>query len=138
MSIDIPERELLMQMVDKIVQSHWTNPNLMKRGTYQSEQGGRDLIPGVPPNISVDGIRSFLCIYDEDSTYSKMAKGEERRPLNDCVTEFVTSRFFEQSVDRIRFIMLVSIVYERFFKCVCAQINRTTNGRFQIPHWFYC
>ena len=77
------------------------------------------------------GIQSFLCIYDEDSSYNKTSNTEQRRPLNDCVTDFVTTRFFEHSADRIRFIMLVSTVYERFFNTVRIAI-KNMDGR-SIP-----
>lgn len=123
MSIDVPDKEQLLITIQELVSSYWKNDKLTKRGTYQSTEAGRDLIPGVPPHVEVDGIRSFLCIYKEDSMYNKTSTSEERRPLNDCVTDFVTARFFEQSTDRIRFILLVSIVYERFFACICTSIE---------------
>ena len=125
--MDVPNRELLLSAIEQIVESHWSKDILTKRGTYQSPEPGQDLIPGVPPTIAVEGIRSFLCIYDEDSTYNKTSTTEDRRPLNDCVTDFVTTHFFERSTDRIRFILLVSIVYERFFATVRAEIYKKDN-----------
>ena len=129
MPIDLPNRERLLTTIVQILESHWSKDLLTKRGTYQSAETGLDLIPGAPPNISVKGIRSFLCIYDEDSTYNKTSSTEDRRPLNDCVTDFVTTHFFEHSEDRIRFILLVSVVYERFFATVCAEISKTDKRR---------
>ena len=122
--MNIPDKEILLASVDDIVHSYWNNDKLTKRSTYSSADATRDLIPGVPPSVSVDGIRSFLCIYDDDSTYNKTSTPEDRRPLNDCVTDFVTARFFEQSIDRIRFIMLVSVVYDRFFATIFEEIKK--------------
>jgi len=127
MSINIPNKQLLLTAVETIVRDYWSNPKLAKRVTYASTETNRDLVPGVPPNVAVHGIRSFLCVYanhDEDSEYAKTSTTEERRPLNDCVTDFVTTRFFEHSADRIRFIMLVTLVYERFFATIRAEIYK--------------
>jgi hypothetical protein len=122
--INIPEKEALLQVIEGVVENYWATNKISKRGTYQSAETGRDLIPGIPPHVNVQGISSFLCIYDEDSTYNKTSTTEQRRPLNDCVTDFVTAHFFEHSSDRIRFIMLVSVAYEKFFAAVVVAIEQ--------------
>lgn len=128
MSIHLPNKHLLLTAIETIVQDYWSNPKLAKRLTYESTETERDLVPGVPPNVTVHGIRSFLCVYnnekDQDTEYAKTSTTEQRRPLNDCVTDFVTTRFFEHSADRIRFIMLVTLVYERFFATIRAEIYK--------------
>ena len=145
----LPALDALETSISGLVARYWRNPLLSRRSTYQSANRERDILPGVPGTASVRGITSFLCLYpggivrsqpsgerspgvayDTDSDYGGRDT-EERRPLNDCVTDFVTNNFFMDATDRTRFLLLVCTVYRLFFGAVLHSMN--TGRKTQIP-----